>query len=58
MAITKIKGVKNNLSRVIDYILNDEKTNKEIYDDLHNELEYIEEDYKTEKKLFWIQKKH
>ena len=52
MAITKIKGVKNNLSRVIDYILNDEKTNKEIYDDLHNELEYIEEDYKTEKKLY------
>ena len=52
MAITKIKGVKNNLSRVIDYISNDEKTNKEIYDDLHNELEYIEEDYKTEKKLY------
>ena len=52
MAITKIKGVKNNLSRVIDYILNDEKTNKEIYDDLHNELEYIGEDYKTEKKLY------
>ena len=52
MAITKIKGVKNNLSRVIDYISNDEKTNKEIYDDLHNELEYIGEDYKTEKKLY------
>ena len=52
MAITKIKGVKNNLSRVIDYISNGEKTNKEIYDDLHNELEYIGEDYKTEKKLY------
>ena len=52
MAITKIKGVKNNLSRVIDYISNDEKTNKEIYDDLHNELEYIGEDYKTENKLY------
>lgn len=52
MAITKIKGVKNNLSRVINYISNDEKTNKEIYDDLHNELEYIGEDYKTEKKLY------
>jgi len=52
VAITKIKGVKNNLSRVIDYISNDEKTNKEIYDDLHNELEYIGEDYKTEKKLY------
>ena len=52
MAITKIKGVKNNLSRVIDYISNDEKTNKEIYDDLHNELEYIGEDFKTEKKLY------
>ena len=41
MAVCEIWGVKNNLSRVIDYVNNPEKTDLSLYDDLHNEINDI-----------------
>ena len=38
MAYCKIKSVKNNLKRVIDYVANSEKTDEDIYLELHKEL--------------------
>lgn len=52
MAICKIWSVKNNLSRVIDYVANDEKVSEELYLDLHKELDYVSSDSKTEEKLY------
>ena len=52
MAICKIWGVKNNLSRVIGYVANDEKVSEKTYQELHKEIEYISNNSKTEDKLF------
>ena len=54
MAYCKIKSVKNNLKRVIDYVANSEKTDEDIYLELHKELNYVAKDSKTENKLFNI----
>ena len=52
MAYCKIKSVKNNLKRVIDYVANKEKINEDIYLELHRELNYVAKDSKTENKLY------
>ena len=52
MAYCKIKSVKNNLKRVIDYVANSEKTDEDIYLELHKELNYVAKDSKTENKLY------
>ena len=50
MATVGIWSVKNNLSRVIDYVSDEKKVDEQTFKDLHNELEYISDDYKTEEK--------
>ena len=52
MAVCKIWSVKNNLSRVIEYVANDEKVSEDIYTELHKELNYISNNSKTEQKLY------
>lgn len=52
MAVCKIWSVKSNLSKAIDYIVNEEKVSENIYLELHNELDYISDSSKTEEKLF------
>ena len=52
MAYCKIKSVKNNLKRVIDYVANSEKTDEDIYLELHKELNYVAKGSKTENKLY------
>ena len=52
MATVGIWSVKNNLSRVIDYISDEKKVDEQTFKDLHNELEYISDDYKTEEKKY------
>ena len=41
MAYCKIKSVKNNLKRVIDYVANKDKTDEDVYLELHKELNYV-----------------
>ena len=52
MATVGIWSVKNNLSRVIDYVSDEKKVDEQTFKDLHNELEYISDDYKTEEKKY------
>ena len=52
MATVGIWSVKNNLSRVIDYVSDKKKVDEQTFKDLHNELEYISDDYKTEEKKY------
>ena len=52
MAYCKIKSVENNLKRVIDYVANSEKTDEDIYLELHKELNYVANNSKTENKLY------
>lgn len=54
MATTKIWAVKDNLSRVIDYATNPEKTNDESFDfnSLENVIDYAANDDKTKKQLY------
>ena len=52
MATVGIWSVKNNLSRVIDYVSDEKKVDEQTFKDLHNELEYIYDDYKTEEKKY------
>ena len=52
MATVGIWNVKNNLSRVIDYVSDEKKVDEQTFKDLHNELEYISDDYKTEEKKY------
>lgn len=52
MATTKIWSVKNKLYHVINYIINPEKTSKEMYLKLHNIKEYKNMSHKTDEKLF------
>ena len=51
MAYCKIKSVKNNLKRVIDYVANKDKTDEDVYLELHKELNYVANNSKTENKL-------
>ena len=52
MAVCKIWSVKNNLSRVIGYVANDEKVSEDLYSGLHKEIDYISNDSKTEEKFY------
>ena len=52
MATVGIWSVKNNLSRVIDYVSDEKKVDEQTFKDLHNELKYISDDYKTEEKKY------
>jgi len=52
LAVCKIWSVKNNLSRVIGYVANNEKVSEDIYLELHKELDYVSNDLKTEEKLY------
>ncbi len=52
MAISKIWSIKTGLSNAINYVTNDEKTNEDTYNELHNELKYISNNFKTEEKLY------
>ena len=52
MATVGIWSVKNNLSRVIDYVSDEKKVDEQTFKDLHNELEYISDDHKTEEKKY------
>lgn len=52
MAISKIWSIKTGLSNAINYVTNDEKTNEDTYNELHNELKYIANEFKTEEKLY------
>lgn len=52
MAVSKIWSIKTNLTTVINYVVNEEKTNEELFQDLHKEINYIANDIKTEEKLY------
>lgn len=52
MAVSKIWSIKSNLTTVINYVVNDEKTNEDLFKDLHKELNYVANDLKTEEKLY------
>ena len=41
MAISKIWSIKTGLSNAINYVTNDEKTNEDTYNELHNELRHV-----------------
>ncbi len=52
MATTKIWDISSNLERVIDYVVNEKKTDSNSYYNLHRAIEYAKASYKTEKQLY------
>ena len=52
MAVSKIWSIKSNLTTVINYVVNAEKTSEDLFKDLHKELNYVANDLKTEEKLY------
>ena len=52
MATVGIWAIKSNLKQVINYTSDNNKTDIDLFDELHNAIDYIESDFKTEKKLF------
>ena len=52
MATTKIWDISSRLDVVVDYVVNDKKTDKESYYNLHRVAEYVKASYKTEKQLY------
>lgn len=52
MATTKIWDIQTRLDNVIDYVVNEKKTNKESYYNLHRVVEYAKAGYKTEEQLY------
>ena len=52
MATTKIWDISSGLNRVIDYVVNEKKTDSESYSNLHRVIEYARASYKTEKQLY------
>ena len=52
MAITKIWDIQTRLDNVIDYVVNEKKTNTQSYYNLHRVIEYTKSSYKTEKQLY------
>ena len=52
MAITKIWAIKKRLDNVVDYVVNEKKTNAESYYNLHKVVEYAKASYKTEEQLY------
>ena len=52
MAVTKIWAIKKRLDNVVDYVVNEKKTNAENYYNLHKVVEYAKASYKTEEQLY------
>jgi len=52
MAVTKIWAIKKRLDNVVDYVVNEKKTNAESYYNLHKVVEYAKASYKTEEQLY------
>ena len=52
MAVTKIWAIKKRLDNVVDYVVNEKKTNAESYYNLHKVVEYAKSSYKTEEQLY------
>lgn len=52
MATTKIWKIENRLDNVVDYVVNEKKTNGANYYSLHKVVEYAKASYKTEKQLY------
>lgn len=52
MATTKIWDIQTRLDNVIDYAVNEKKTDKESYYNLHRVVEYAKANYKTEEQLY------
>lgn len=52
MAVTKIWDIQTRLDNVIDYVVNEKKTDKESYYNLHRAVEYAKASYKTEQQLY------
>ena len=52
MATTKIWKIDKRLDNVVDYVVNEKKTDKNSYYNLHRVAEYVKASYKTEKQLY------
>lgn len=52
MAVTKIWKIEQRLDNVVDYVVNEKKTDGANYYDLHKSVEYVKASYKTEKQLY------
>lgn len=52
MAITKIWKIDKRLDNVVDYVVNEKKTDSSSYYNLHKVAEYVKASYKTEKQLY------
>ena len=52
MATTKIWKIDVRLDNVIDYVVNEKKTDSESYYNLHRVVEYAKASYKTEQQLY------
>ena len=52
MATTKIWKIEKRLDNVVDYVVNEKKTNADSYYNLHKVAEYVKASYKTEKQLY------
>jgi len=52
MAVTKIWDIQKRLDIVVDYVVNEKKTDEANYYDLHQAVEYAKASYKTEQQLY------
>ena len=52
MATTNIWDIQSRLDNVIDYVVNEKKTNADSYYNLHRVVEYVKASYKTEEQLY------
>ena len=52
MATTKIWKIDKRLDNVVDYVINEKKTDSSSYYNLHKVAEYVKASYKTEKQLY------
>jgi len=52
MAVTKIWDIQKRLDIVVDYVVNEKKTDEANYYDLHRAVEYAKASYKTEQQLY------
>ena len=52
MATTKIWDIQSRLDNVIDYAVNEKKTDADSYYNLHRVVEYAKASYKTEEQLY------
>ena len=52
MATTSIWKIDSRLDIVVDYVVNEKKTNEDSYYNLHKVIEYAKASYKTEQQLY------